>query len=122
MEALSGATNELGAHATSGAGGGSVGIAGSVAIDIENIETTARVAGALNAGTGDVNVTATSSSNSDVAALPYEGGVSGATGVGIGASVAVAVIDDTTIAEVDRHADRRRRRRARLGDRPHRVT
>src|SRR5438046_9257311 len=105
IEALMGSTHELGASATSGAGGGSVGVAGSVAIDIENIETTARLAGILTAGTGagaDVAITATSHATSDTKALPEEstGGVSGASSVGGGASVAVAIVDDTTTAEL----------------------
>src|SRR5207247_4372117 len=105
IEALMGSTHDLGASATSGAGGGSVGVAGSVAIDIENIETTARLAGILTAGTGagaDVSITATSHATSDTKALPEEstGGVSGASSVGVGASVAVAIVDDTTTAEL----------------------
>src|SRR5439155_1581831 len=105
IAALMASTHELGASATSGAGGGSVGVAGSVAIDIENIETTARLAGILTAGTGagaDVAITATSHATSDTKALPEEstGGVSGASSVGVGASVAVAIVDDTTTAEL----------------------
>ena len=100
IEALSGGTNDLGASATSGAGGGSVGIAGSVAVDIENIQTTATVSGSLSAGSGDVSIAAASDSSSGTAALPSEGGVAGVGSVGIGASVAVAVIDDTTTASL----------------------
>src|SRR5205809_153891 len=71
IQALSGGMDELGASATSGAGGGSVGIAGSVAIDIENIDTEAVMAGVLTAGTGDVaialsNVTTTATVNSGI--------------------------------------------------------
>src|SRR6185503_9456627 len=88
------------AIATSGAGGGSVGVAGSVAINIVNIETTARIAGTLNAGGGDVEIKAESESDSETKALPANGGASGVSSVGVGASVAVAVIDDTTIAEL----------------------
>src|SRR5947207_3198918 len=58
IEAVMGSENELGASATSGAGGGAVGIAGSVAIEIEQINTTASLAGTLHAGTGDVRIAA----------------------------------------------------------------
>src|SRR6266566_4304999 len=50
LEARMASAHELGAAATSGASGGSFSIAGSVVIDIENIETTASLAGTLNAG------------------------------------------------------------------------
>ena len=93
-------TNTLSASATSGAGGGAVGIAGSVAIEIENIQTTARMAGTLTAGSGDVAITATSDSETTTDALPEGAGVSGVGSVGIGASVAVTIIDDTTTAEL----------------------
>src|SRR2546427_6666024 len=93
-------TNTLSASATSGAGGGAVGIAGSVAIEIENIQTTARMAGTLTAGSGDVAITATSDSETTTDALPEGAGVSGVGSVGIGASVAVTIIDDTSTAEV----------------------
>ena len=108
IQALMGSTNEFGATATSGAGGGSVGIAGGVAIDIVNIETTASLAGTLAAGSGDVSIAASSDSSTATSALPAEApadssggsGVSGVSSVGIGASVAVAVIDDTTTASL----------------------
>src|SRR5207249_3128759 len=61
IAAVMGSTHEVGASAKSGAGGGSVSIAGSVAIDIVNIQTDALLFGTLTAGpTGDVNITATS--------------------------------------------------------------
>src|SRR5206468_1622240 len=100
IQALSGGMDELGASATSGAGGGSVGIAGSVAIDIENIDTEAVMAGVLTAGTGDVTIAAASHATSNVEALPKESGVSGVGSVGIGASVAVAIVDDLTTASL----------------------
>src|SRR5207249_1284000 len=89
-------TNTRGASATSGAGGGAVGIAGSVAIEIENIQTTASLEGWLNAGPGDVSIQAASDSTTSTNALPSEstGGAIGAGSVGIGASGAVAGIDD----------------------------
>src|SRR5438132_14293778 len=65
-------THELGASAKSGAGGGSLSIAGSVALDIENIETTASLAGTLHAGTGNVVIFAASSASAEVSAIPAE--------------------------------------------------
>ncbi|HEV8535697.1 MAG TPA: hypothetical protein VGR87_08260, partial [Candidatus Limnocylindria bacterium] len=76
IQALRGSTNDLGASAKSGAGGGKVGIAGSVAIDIENVVTRASLAGSLNAGSGDVMIFASSDSASDVAATPAQASVS----------------------------------------------
>ena len=70
IHALMASTHKLGAIALSGAGGGKLSIAGSVAIELENITTTASVAGTLNAGTGDVSIKAQSNGTSDVSALP----------------------------------------------------
>ena len=97
IEALMNSEHELGAAATSGAGGGSVSVAGSLAIDIENIATTALIAGTLTAGTGAVAITATSNATSEASALPSDSTTS-ASSVGIGASVALAIVDDTTTA------------------------
>jgi hypothetical protein len=72
IEARMGSTHELGASAMSGAGGGSLSIAGSVAIDVENIETTASLAGMLHAGSGNVVIFALSSATGDVTAVPAE--------------------------------------------------
>ena len=72
IEALMNSEHELGAAATSGAGGGSVSVAGSLAIDIENIATTALIAGTLTAGTGAVAITATSNATSEASALPSD--------------------------------------------------
>src|SRR5207245_4266467 len=60
IDAVMSSEHELGASATSGAGGGAVGIAGSVAIEIENINTNAALDGSLSAGTGDVRIAAMS--------------------------------------------------------------
>src|SRR6185503_17637920 len=70
IHALMASSHELGASAKSGAGGGKVSIAGSVAIDIENIRTTASLAGTLHAGTGNVSIVAASNSSSGVSAVP----------------------------------------------------
>src|SRR5439155_1172900 len=101
IEAVMSSEHELGASATSGAGGGAVGIAGSVAIDIENINTNASLDGTLNAGAGDVRIAAASNATSATEALPTGAGVTGVGSVGIGASVGVAVIDDKTTANLN---------------------
>src|SRR5262249_15820860 len=51
-------TNSFAAETTAGASGGQVGVAGSVAIDIVNVDTTGgiRSGGIVNAGTGDVSL------------------------------------------------------------------
>src|SRR5438034_1885991 len=56
--------------------------------------------GALPAGTGDGTIPAASHATSNVEALPKESGVSGVGSVGIGASVAVAIVDDLTTASL----------------------
>ena len=77
-----------------GTRGGAVGIAGSVAIEIENSRTLATLAGPLDAGTGDVKIEAASNTETATSALPSAatGGVGRAAKVGIGASVAVAIV------------------------------
>jgi len=103
VEALMASTHELGASATSGAGGGTVGVAGSVAVNVEIVTTTASIDGTTSAGSGDVNVIATSHLTAVNKALPEEklGGVSGSSKVGVGASVVVVVANDTTTATIN---------------------
>src|SRR6185295_8395997 len=99
IQAIMNSEHELSASATSGAGGGSVGVAGSLAIEIENIRTIASLEGTLNAGTGSVSITASSDSSSSASALPADStAAASASSVGIGASV--AVVDDTTTASI----------------------
>ena len=97
-------THVFGATTTSGAGGGDVGIAGSISINIVKLETTATIASGatVNAGAGDVIVEAEADSTMNTTALPAEGGsVSGAESVGIGASVSVALMDEITVASIE---------------------
>ncbi|MFI5455223.1 MAG: beta strand repeat-containing protein [Isosphaerales bacterium] len=92
--------NAFGATATSGAGAGDIGVAGSVAINIVNdtsqalIETGAAVA----ANGGDVSLTSANNSTDTTLALPA--GVATGDSVGIGASLALNIITDTTQSEV----------------------
>src|SRR4029077_5708508 len=96
--------HELGASATSGAGGGTVGVAGSVAVNIEKIDTIASLDGTLTVGaTDDVTIAASSNVRAENKALPAEklGGVSGSSKVGVGASGGVGVGDATTTASLN---------------------
>src|SRR5579862_9327040 len=92
------------AIARSGAGGGDIGVAGSVAINVVNNDTEAvvgkgGVASVTITGNGDVSVTAASTEENFTTAKPAEGTVDGSN-VGIGGSVAVAVVTNTVNAEI----------------------
>jgi hypothetical protein len=80
-------------------------IAGSVAINIVNIQTLAVIptGASVDAHDANVSVAAASDSTTSTTALPAEGttGVSGAGSVGVGASVAIAIMDDVTTAAID---------------------
>ena len=93
--------NSFVASATSGDGGGNIGIAGSVAINIVSDTTLASIIGGatVDAGGGDVSMTATDSSSATTSALPSaNNGQSGK--FGLGASVALAIVTDTATAEL----------------------
>ena len=94
------ASHDLSAQATSGAGGGSVGIAASLGLVIGNLRTTAGLYGVADANGGDVSLTATSSSTSTAKALPGTSGGGGGSTVGIGASVAINIVNDNAVAEI----------------------
>src|SRR5690606_34843319 len=96
--AASGSPSTVTADATAGAGGGSVSVAGSVAIALVDRITEARLDGAAQL-TGALTITAESELEVAVTALPALDGVSGES-VGLGASVAVAVVDDATTAAI----------------------
>ncbi|HEX7527306.1 MAG TPA: hypothetical protein VF327_13410, partial [Gaiellaceae bacterium] len=101
MTTLSGdATNRFGAESTSGAGGGSIGIAGSVSINIVNVTTTAaiRTGSSVDAGAGDVSLTAASTSVSTVKAM---GGTIGGSSFGLGVSFALSIVNDTTFGGIE---------------------
>ena len=100
IHALMHSQHELSANATSGASGGSVGLAGALAIELEDIETIASLSGTLDAGSGDVSIAAASDASSSASALPADGTTS-ASSVGIGASVALGIVDDATTAQID---------------------
>ncbi len=89
-------------RATSGAGGGNVGIAGSVALNLLDTQSVARVSGgAVVTVTGGGNVSLTTDNQTDVTAeaLPIDTGAVGAT-VGVGASVALNIVANRSVAEI----------------------
>lgn len=100
------ATNTFAAEAKAGAGGGKVGIAGALALNLIDVSGTAGIhsGAAVNAGGGNVEVTAQSNSSTTASALP-EGPASGGQ-VGVGASVALNLFSqDLTLAEIGDNAN-----------------
>jgi filamentous hemagglutinin family protein len=107
--------NTFGADATSGAGAATVGVAGSLGLNIVSNESHAYIAGNENSGTaakvyteGELTLTATNNAKHVTSAQASVGGddSDGDTGddtgksVGIGASVAINTIINKTIAEI----------------------
>src|SRR6185437_7662029 len=97
------AINTYGAQATSGAGGGKISVAGSLGLAVVNQTTTAELAGAVVLTGGDASIVAASNAASTVKAEPTAGGVT-STSVGVGASVALNLVTDTTTAILDNAA------------------
>ncbi|MBI5616868.1 MAG: right-handed parallel beta-helix repeat-containing protein, partial [Gammaproteobacteria bacterium] len=96
------AVDAFSAKATSGAGGGSVGVAGSLAINYSKLVTEAHLnpgVAITTTGGGAVTIHAGSNSTDKAEALP-QGETSGSS-AGIGASVAIDVVDETTHAWID---------------------
>lgn len=83
--------NSFAAEASSGAGGGKVGIAGALALNLIEVRSTAtvRTGARVDAGGGDVLLAATSASSASAVAKPDEDGGASGGEVGVGASVAV---------------------------------
>ncbi|QCB46258.1 leukotoxin LktA family filamentous adhesin [Hydrogenophaga sp. PAMC20947] len=103
------AKNDFAAEATSGAGAGDVGVAGSLGLNIVKNTTSATLEGdtdsstvgaSVNAGAGDVLIEANNASTSLAKATADVKGTGAAAKVGVGASVAVNVVANKTIAEV----------------------
>ena len=94
-------TDTFEVSATSGAGGSKVGIAGSVALNIVTLDTTARIAGGANvdAGAGASSITAANDVDATATAAPSDEGVTGGK-VGVGASFAMNLLTTTTTAEL----------------------
>ncbi len=89
----------IGARSVAGAGGGKISVAGSFALAIVNHTATASLGGTAHL-TGDATIGATSSLVTTVAALPAGVGVTSSGQLGIGASVALALVTHTTTASV----------------------
>jgi mucin-19 len=94
--------NSFTVSATSGAGGTKVGVAGSVAINIvtDTNQALIETGTSVTAGGGDVSLTSVNNSADTASALPATD--SGATGnkVGVGASLGLNIISDTTDSEI----------------------
>ncbi len=94
-------TNTYGAEATSGAGGGKNSVAGSLAFNLVLASSTAAIGNAaivtLAGATPDVTLTADPDSASTTKALAGE---ASGTAFGLGLSIAVSVVDDTTAATI----------------------
>ena len=93
-------TDAFTATTQSGAGGGKIGIAGSVAINIVNDTTEALISpsAAVNAGGGDVTMTAADAATVTTSATPSVDTTG--TKFGLGASVALAIVNDSVTAEL----------------------
>ncbi|MCY7286954.1 MAG: hypothetical protein LH624_01545, partial [Cryobacterium sp.] len=97
VEALATSVSEFLAKSTSGAGGTSVGVAGSIAVNVAVSDTTATVATpAPVAVTGDLSLTATSNLDNQAHALAKQSSDGKATGVG--ASLGLNIVNDSTSA------------------------
>ncbi len=90
------------ASATSGAGAGKVGIAGSLALNLIDTQSAARImndAAVTVTGGGDVNLVADNRTGTTAEAKPTGGGATGDT-VGVGASVALNIVANRSVAEL----------------------
>ena len=96
IEALAPAKSSFTASAKSGAGATSIGVAGSFALNVVTADTTASPAGDPEI---DANLVLTASSNLETNATSEAKETGGST-VGIGASVSINVVNDTTTADV----------------------
>ncbi len=92
--------NQFGANATSGAGAGDIGVAGAVAINIVTNTSQALIApsASVDAQGGDVSVTSLNTSTDLTFAIPGSPATGGS--LGVGASLALNVINNTTDSEV----------------------
>lgn len=106
---VTGQKSDAVAKATSGAGAGDVGLAGSLAANVVINTTVAALEGdvngngtgaTVNAGTGDILIEAANASTSTVKSGADVKGTDAAAKVGIGASIGVNVGVNTTVAEV----------------------
>jgi hypothetical protein len=89
------------AKASSGAGASKVGLAGSLALNLVDTQSVARLQGGsvTVTGTGAVSVLSDNRMRATAEALPVGAGASGAS-VGIGASVALNILANRSVAEI----------------------
>lgn len=91
------------ASATSGAGGSKVGIAGSLGLNLIDTEALAIIASGANVdvtGGGNVSLMADNQTDTKAEAKPVGAGATGET-VGIGASVAINILANRSVAEIE---------------------
>ena len=99
-----GSKHDFGAEGKAGAGGGQVSVAGSLGLNIVNLRTEAllKTGSTLNAGTGDVSIKAESLATSLTTALPATlNNAPAAETVGVGAAVALSIVDDVATAAIE---------------------
>ncbi|WP_312523058.1 hypothetical protein [Anaerospora sp.] len=106
-EALDDKTSLFSAEAMSGAGAGKVGIAGSFALNsVDNTaEAQIKTGAKVNAHEGDIAIFAETLTSHSARAVPTEGGgTTGGSKLGVGASVALNLVDESTIATIAQNA------------------
>jgi len=92
--------------AKSGAGGSKVGIAGALALNLIDASSTATVSGSaiVDAGTGASIISADQRMSASASAAPLDDSLTTGGKVGIGASVALNLLDSTATAEIEDNA------------------
>ena len=98
VEATAPAASSFKATAISGAGGSSVGVAGSIAVNVVVANTTSDLQGASPVTLNGADLTLSATSNLDNQALATAKQAADGSASGVGASVAVNVVNDTTTA------------------------
>ena len=94
-------TSTISATASSGAGGGKVSVAGSVALGLVWFDTLAAVSGTIELTGGDATIAAGSKVATTVKALAAGEGVVATGDAGVGASFALALVTNDTHARLD---------------------
>ena len=98
IESTAPSASSFKASATSGAGGSSVGVAGSIAVNVVFSTTTTDVEGTSPVAVNGADLSLGATSNLDNQALATAKQASDGSASGVGASVAVNVVNDTTTA------------------------
>ena len=98
VETTAPAASSFQASSTSGAGGSNVGVAGSIAVNVVVSNTTTDVEGTDPVGVNGADVSLSATSNIDNQALATAKQATDGSASGVGISVAVNVVNDTTAA------------------------